>query len=102
MPKRTKKWHDKHILKCDFSEGEKALVYNSWLRLFPSKLKSKWTGPFEVVKVFSYGVLELKKSNGDLVKINGQRVKHYEDGTVQPMEVFQLMELNSLAHDLSP
>jgi len=55
-----------------------------------------------VVKVFPYGTLKLKKSNGDLFKINGQRVKHYEDGTIQPIEVFQLMELNSLTHDLSP
>jgi len=47
-------------------------------------------------------LLELKKSNRDLFKINGQRVKHYEDGTVQPIEVFQLIELNSLAHDLPP
>jgi len=98
----TKKWHDKHILKRDFSEGEKVLVYNSRLHLFPSKLKSKWTGPFEVVKVFPYGVLELKKFNGDLSKINGQHVKHYEDGTVHPTELFQLMKLNFLAHDLSP
>ena len=77
---RTKKWHDKHILKREFCVGEKVLVYNSRLRLFPAKLKSRWTGPFEVTKVFPYGVLEVKKVNGESFTINGQRVKHYEDG----------------------
>ena len=37
---RTKKWHDKHIMKKRFEKGDVILLYNSRLRLFPSKLKS--------------------------------------------------------------
>jgi len=48
---RTKKWHDKHILKWEFHKGEKVLIYNSRLHLFPGKLKSKWLGPYEVIHV---------------------------------------------------
>ncbi|KAL5583455.1 hypothetical protein UlMin_015897 [Ulmus minor] len=45
---RTKVWHDKHILKREFQVGQKVLLYNSRLRLFPGKLRSRWSGPFIV------------------------------------------------------
>jgi len=32
---RTKKWHDKHILKKRVEEGDLVLLLNSRLRLFP-------------------------------------------------------------------
>ena len=54
------------------------LLFNSKLKLFAGKLKSKWSGHFEVVKVFPYGVLELKDiRNGTTFKVNGHRVKLY-------------------------
>ncbi|XP_024021692.1 uncharacterized protein LOC112091695 [Morus notabilis] len=37
---RTKQWHDKRILRLDFILGEKVLLFNSHLTLFPGKLKS--------------------------------------------------------------
>ena len=36
---RTKLWHDKHLSKKEFHEGELVLLYNSRLKLFPGKLK---------------------------------------------------------------
>ena len=39
---RTKLWHDKHLSKKEFQEGELVLLYNSRLRLFLRKLKSQW------------------------------------------------------------
>ena len=38
---KTKLWHDKHLVKRDFHEEEDVLLYNSRLRLSPSKLKSR-------------------------------------------------------------
>ena len=35
---KTKKWHDKRILKREFHVGDKVLLFNSRLRLFPGKL----------------------------------------------------------------
>ena len=32
---RTKKWHDKHIKKKEFQEGDLVLLFNSRLKLFP-------------------------------------------------------------------
>ncbi|KAL4386806.1 hypothetical protein GQ457_09G017360 [Hibiscus cannabinus] len=41
---RTKKWHDQRILQQQFAEGQQVLLYNSRLRLFLGKLKSRWYG----------------------------------------------------------
>ena len=39
---KTKKWHDQKILRREFKAGEQVLLYNSRLKLFPRKLKSRW------------------------------------------------------------
>ncbi|XP_070008311.1 uncharacterized protein [Nicotiana sylvestris] len=41
--------HDKYARSKEFKEGDLVLLFKSQLRLFPGKLKSKWSGPFEVV-----------------------------------------------------
>jgi hypothetical protein len=57
------------------------LLYNSRLKLFPGKLKSKWSGPFLVKSVSPYGAVELVTPEGDRsFKVNGQRVKPYLGG----------------------
>jgi len=38
---RTKKWHDNHIIKKRFEEGDMVLLLNSRLRLFLWKLRSR-------------------------------------------------------------
>jgi len=52
-------YHDKKLLKRDFKPGQHVLLFNSRLKLFPSKLKSKWFGPFVIKKVQPYGAIEL-------------------------------------------
>lgn len=75
---RTKKWHDKHILRKDFFAGQKVLLFNSRLRLFPGKLRSRWSRPFTILKVFPYGVVEIQHDTmGTAFKVNGQRLKPY-------------------------
>lgn len=39
---RTKKWHDKHILKKRIEEGEMVLLFNSKMKLFLGKFRSQW------------------------------------------------------------
>ncbi|KAJ4720983.1 DNA-directed DNA polymerase [Melia azedarach] len=77
---RTKKWHDKHIIRQDFRVGQKVLLYNSRLRLFPGKLRSRWSGPFTVVRVFPYSAVEVHHDTKGTFKVNGQRLKHYVEG----------------------
>ena len=52
---KTKKWHDQRILRREFKEGDQVLLFNSKLRLFPGKLKSKWSGPYTVVSSTNFG-----------------------------------------------
>ena len=49
---KTKAWHDKHITRKEFEAGQKVLLFNSRLKLFLGKLKSRWSGPFIVTKFF--------------------------------------------------
>ncbi|XP_021761183.1 uncharacterized protein LOC110726021 [Chenopodium quinoa] len=73
---KTKKWHDQHIRNKNFKVGDKVLLFNSRLRLFPSKLKSKWSGPFVISKTTPYGSFELD-ADGNKFMVNGHRLKHY-------------------------
>ena len=77
---KTKKWHDQRILRREFKVGELVLLYNSRLRLFPGKLKSKWSGPYTVIAVTPFGAVTLRANSGNEFKVNGQRLKHYHGG----------------------
>ncbi|KAL4280281.1 hypothetical protein GQ457_03G021420 [Hibiscus cannabinus] len=75
---KTKRWHDKKLLPRQFMPGQLVFLYNSRLKLFPRKLKSRWSGPFEVVTPYSHGAVVIKAiSDGREFKVNGQRLKHY-------------------------
>ena len=52
--KNMKACHEKHIVRKAWNE-QQVLLFNSRLKLFPGKLKSKWSGPFTVTQVFPYG-----------------------------------------------
>ena len=79
---KTKQWHDAHILKKEFKVGDLVLLFNSRLKLFPGKLKSRWSGPFKVQQVFPHGALELINDKGECFKVNGMRCKVYKGGLV--------------------
>ena len=77
---RTKRWHDKHLVRREFKIGNKVLLYNSRLKLFPDKLRSRWSGPFEITKVFPYKVFEIAHPDKGSFKVNGARLKPYIEG----------------------
>ena len=79
---KTKKWHDKKIMRGEFKAGEQVLLYNSRLKLFPRKLKSRWSGPYTVVTSTPFGAVTLKTDSGSEFKVNGQRLKHYLRGNI--------------------
>jgi hypothetical protein len=84
---KTKQIHDKRIMPREFSAGNLVLLFNSRLRLFPGKLKSRWSGPFRVRTVFPFGTVELENKEGQTFKVNGQRLKHYIADHPQEMRV---------------
>nr|GEX70955.1 reverse transcriptase domain-containing protein [Tanacetum cinerariifolium] len=79
---RTKKLHDSKIKNLIFNVGDQVLLFNSCLKIFSGKLKTRWSGPFTITQVFLYGTVELSQPNGPNFKVNGHRVKHYFEGDI--------------------
>nr|GEU70786.1 reverse transcriptase domain-containing protein [Tanacetum cinerariifolium] len=84
---KTKKLHDSKIKNRIFNVGDRVLLFNSRLKIFSRKLKTHWSGPFTITKVFSYGTVELSQPDGPNFKVNGHRVKHYFRGDVPQVVV---------------
>ncbi|XP_070037292.1 uncharacterized protein [Nicotiana tomentosiformis] len=75
---RMKIIHDKHIQERIFKPGYVVLLYNSRLKLFTSKLKSRWSVPFRVEQVLSSGAAEIESEDRtNMFRVNGQMLKHY-------------------------
>ncbi|XP_038997414.1 uncharacterized protein LOC120122344 [Hibiscus syriacus] len=75
---KTKKWHNQKMMPCHFHVGQQVLLYNSILKLFPGKHKSRWFGPFEVHHIYPHGAFDIKNvDDGTIFKVNGQRLKVY-------------------------
>ena len=74
---KVKKWHDMHIVKKIFKEGDRMLIFNSRLKLFLGKLKSRWLGSSSMILVSPYGAIGLRSDYGQEFKVNGQCLKHY-------------------------
>ncbi|KAL7599587.1 hypothetical protein Lser_V15G23541 [Lactuca serriola] len=95
---KTKWWHDKRIKENkEFHEGQKVLLFNSRLKLFSGKLKSRWDGPFLVKMVFPHGAIELLSRDGTPFKVNGHRVKKYEEAVPRNEGMEELMLLEGIA-----
>nr|GEW95134.1 reverse transcriptase domain-containing protein [Tanacetum cinerariifolium] len=61
---KTKRIYDSKIKNRVFNIGDRVLLFNSRLKIFSGKLKTCWSGPFTIAKVFPYGMAELSQANG--------------------------------------
>ena len=68
---KTKIWHDQRIIRGEFRVGEVVLLYISRLKLFPGKLKSRWSGPFTVVLATPFRAVTIRGQAGNEFKVNG-------------------------------
>ncbi|XP_015949423.1 uncharacterized protein LOC107474312 [Arachis duranensis] len=60
---KTRRWHDQKLARREFVEG---------------KLKSRWSGPFTIIKACPYGHVELMDDKTQRTfTINGHKLKHY-------------------------
>ena len=76
-----KAFHDKHISRKTFEPNQLVWLFNSRLRLFPGKLRSRWDGPYIVNQVFPHGAVKIHDPrSGHFFKVNGQRLKPYIEG----------------------
>jgi hypothetical protein len=78
---RYKSWHDRHIKKKTFKEGDLVLMYDNKLLQHPRKLRMHWLGPYEVKLVIDGGAIHLRDLSGTKRRgmINGIRLKLYKD-----------------------
>nr|GFA09351.1 reverse transcriptase domain-containing protein [Tanacetum cinerariifolium] len=65
---RTKKLHDAKIKNRIFNVGDQVLLFNSRLKIFSGKLKSRWSGPFTIAEVYPYETTELVHADGSNFK----------------------------------
>nr|GEX19691.1 reverse transcriptase domain-containing protein [Tanacetum cinerariifolium]GEX44716.1 reverse transcriptase domain-containing protein [Tanacetum cinerariifolium] len=87
---KTKRLHDSKIKDCVFNIDDKVLLFNSQLKTFCRKLKSRWSGPFTISHVYPYGTVELTQTDGPNFKVNGHRLKHYFREDVPKLVVLDL------------
>nr|GEY25123.1 reverse transcriptase domain-containing protein [Tanacetum cinerariifolium] len=84
---RTKKLHDAKIKNRIFNVGDQVLLFNSRLKIFSGKLKSRWSGPFTIFEIYPYGTTKLVHPDGCNFKVNYHRLKHYHGGDPPPLEI---------------
>ncbi|GJS91001.1 reverse transcriptase domain-containing protein [Tanacetum coccineum] len=61
---KTKRIHDSKIKNRVFNVGDQVLLFNSRLKIFSGKLKSRWSGPFTIAHMYPYGTVELSQNSG--------------------------------------
>nr|GEY84405.1 retrovirus-related Pol polyprotein from transposon 297 family [Tanacetum cinerariifolium] len=84
---RAKKLHDSKIKNQIFNVDDQVLLFNSRLKIFSGKLKTRWSGPFTITEVYPYGTAKLSHDDGSNFKVNCHRLKHYCGGDVPPMVI---------------
>nr|GFA44924.1 reverse transcriptase domain-containing protein [Tanacetum cinerariifolium] len=84
---RIKKLHDEKIKNRIFNVGDQVLLFNFRLKIFSGKLKSRWSGPFTISKIYLYGTAKIVQPDGCNFKVNCHRLKHYYGGDPPPMEI---------------
>jgi hypothetical protein len=62
---REKAYHDRHIKKKAFKQGDLVLVYDNKFMKHPGKFRTHWLGPYEVAYVTEGGAAQLNTLNGE-------------------------------------
>jgi hypothetical protein len=92
---KLKAFHDRHILRKSFHPGKKVLLFDSRLKLFPGKLRSKWIGPFKILRLFDNGAVEITElDKSEPFIVNGQRLKPF----IEPHDLRLVNSTISLLH----
>nr|GEU80109.1 reverse transcriptase domain-containing protein [Tanacetum cinerariifolium] len=87
---KTKRLHNSKIKDRIFNVGDRVLPFNSRLKIFSGKLKTRWSGTLTITQVIPYGTVELSQTDGPNFKVNGHRLKHYFGEDIPKMVVSDL------------
>ena len=94
---KTKAFHDRHIRRRSFQVNDKVWLYNSRLKLFLGKLRSRWDGPYVVPELFEGRAVLISDIKTDRqFKVNGHRLKPYL--TSEPPEPVDKVNLHLSEH----
>ena len=75
---KMKAFHDRHIRRRSIQVNDNVWLYNSRLKLFLGKLRSRWDGPYMVLDLFDEGfVLISDIKSGRQFKVNDHHLKSY-------------------------
>lgn len=88
-------------MRCEFQKGQQVLLYNSRLRLFLGKLRSRCSCSYIITKVFPYGVVEVRPNHNRKFKVNGQRQKAYSGKEVigiPQRRIFMILSDSAIKH----
>lgn len=79
MQQQRKQWHDAHIKKKQFKEGDWALLFDFKFRDHKAKFTTHWMGPYKIVQVYENGSIKLTiiDGEGNTFIVNGHRLKLY-------------------------
>ncbi|GJR06906.1 reverse transcriptase domain-containing protein [Tanacetum coccineum] len=107
---KTKKRHDSKI-KIESHVGDQVLLFNSRLKFFSGKLKSRWSGPFTITEVFPYGTAKLSHHDGSNFKVNNHRQfkerllkytrfddQSFKDSMIRHMDFIEKYMLKTIFH----
>ncbi|XP_022019226.1 uncharacterized protein LOC110919262 [Helianthus annuus] len=95
---KLKKVHDAKLRKRSFEVGQKVWLYNSRLKFFAGKLKSKWMGPYVITRVGQFGDIEIEDVHTQTKQVvNGHWLKPYLEGND-----INNLELDKLGYILCP
>ncbi|RVW78084.1 hypothetical protein CK203_059642 [Vitis vinifera] len=90
--RRFKRWHDQLVSRKEFQKGQRVLLYDSKLHIFPGKLKSRWIGLFTIQQVYSNGVVETFNSTGDFQSPMAKHLKPFLEPFSKDKEEINLFE----------
>ena len=76
---RQKAWHDHHIKKKQFAEGDLVLLYDSKFIKHPGKLQMHWLGLYLAHSITFGGAVQLQQLDGAVLPmlVNGSRLNPY-------------------------
>ena len=87
-----KRWHDKRIKKNEFNPGIRCYSLTLGSTFGHKKLRSKWDGPFKVVATSPHGAITLESDEGNIFKVNDQRLKLYYEPDMQELKELDIIE----------
>nr|GEU73180.1 reverse transcriptase domain-containing protein [Tanacetum cinerariifolium] len=100
---KTKRIHDSKIKDRIFNFGDRVLLFNSRPKIFSGKLKTRWSGPFTIIQVFSYGTVELSQTNGPNFKVELKDLPpHLEYAFLEGDDKFPVIFAKDLSDEEKP